>query len=303
MAFEITILGSGSATPTLLRNPSAQYLQYNRHHFLIDCGEGTQMQLKRLEIKYHQIDHIFISHLHGDHYLGLVGLLSTMHLNNRKTPLFLYGPRGLDEIITTQFKYSDTRLNYELIFKTLNTETNTVILDNDAISVETIPLDHRIPCCGFLFKEKPRFQKLIKEKLPPKFPLADIARLRRGLDVLDKNGNTLYKNEELAYPVEACRSYAYCSDTQYSKTVIALVKGVDLLYHEATFLDELFLRAKETYHTTALEAGQIAKEANVKQLIIGHFSARYKEAEPLLEEAQKEFENTLLAEEGKTYYL
>lgn len=298
MAFELTILGSGSATPTLLRNPSAQYLYFAKQHFLIDCGEGTQSTLRRFEIRSHQINHIFISHLHGDHYLGLIGLLSTMQLHGRKNALHLFGPRGLDEILTVQFRYSDTRLNYKLIFHELDTETSKVILNTEEFSVETIPLDHRIPCCGFLFKEKPAMRKLIKEKLPNGLSLIQIAKLRKGEDLFDESGELLHKNEDLSYPQEMPLSYAYCSDTQYSTTVIEAVQGVSLLYHEATFLNDLLIRAKDTYHTTAAEAGQIAALAQVKQLLIGHYSARYRTNEAHLEEAKQYFTNTITAEDG-----
>lgn len=298
MAFELTILGSGSATPTLLRNPTAQYLYFAKQHFLIDCGEGTQSQLRRFEIRSHQINHIFISHLHGDHYLGLIGLISTMQLHGRKNDLHVFAPRGLDEILTIQFKYSDTRLNYNLIFHELDTENSTVILNTEDYCVTTIPLDHRIPCCGFLFREKPAMRKLIKEKLPNNLSLIQIAQLRKGEDLFNETGELLYKNSDLTYPQAALLSYAYCSDTQYSTAVIEAVKDVSLLYHEATFLDELLIRAKDTYHTTAAEAGQIAKLANVKQLLIGHYSARYKNTEAHLEETKQHFDNTIAVEDG-----
>ncbi len=301
--FEITILGSSSATPTNNRHHTAQYLQIDDNYILIDCGEGTQSQLRRYDIKLNRIDHIFISHLHGDHYLGLVGLISSMHLNGRKDKLHIYGPVGLAEIITIQLKYSDTRLVYNIQFHEIETDKIYTILDNASITVETIPLNHRINCAGFLFKEKPKRRRIIKDKLPENFSLQNISKLKRGLDIVDEDGHLLYKNELYTLDPKKNRSYAYCSDTCYSDTVIERVHMVDILYHEATFLQDLKNRAIDTYHTTALEAGQIAQLAKVRKLIIGHFSSRYKDLTLLLNETKTAFENTELAIEGTKFII
>lgn len=301
MPFVLTILGSNSATPVYNRHQTAQVLQVENEFILIDCGEGTQMQISRYRIKLNKINYIFISHLHGDHYLGLVGLLSTMHLFGRSKELFLFGPPGLSEIITTQLRFSETILNYKIIFKELNTEKSQVILQNEKFSVTTIPLVHRIPCSGFLFKEAPRKYKVRKDLLPEDTPLLTIANLKKGLDILDDNGNILYKNSEYTTPPRKSHTYAYMSDTAYNESYIDLVSGADLLYHESTFLNELKTRAKDTFHTTALEAGQFALKAKVDKLAIGHFSSRYKDLSPLIEEARSIFPNSYLALEGEKF--
>jgi ribonuclease Z len=301
LPFEIKILGSSSATPVFNRNPSSQLLNIDHDLFLVDCGESTQLQLNKYKVKFNKIDHIFISHLHGDHYLGLVGLISTMHLHGRKKDLYLYGPPGLDEIITIQFKYSETFLNYKIIFKELETEKIAIIFETDHLTVETIPLKHRIKCCGFLFKEKPKRKRINKENLPPEILLLEIVELKNGNDIYDENGNIKFKNEDFTLPPRKSRSYAYCADTIYTESFIDQIKNIDLLYHESTFLHELKGRAIETYHSTAIDAATIALKANVKQLLLGHFSSRYKEIEPLLVEARTVFPNTYLAIEGETF--
>jgi ribonuclease Z len=303
LPFEIKILGSSSATPVYNRNPSSQLLNIDHDLFLVDCGESTQLQLNKYKIKFNKIDHIFISHLHGDHYLGLVGLISTMHLHGRKKDLYLYGPPGLDEIITLQFKYSETFLNYKIIFKALETEKVTIIFETDTLTVETIPLTHRIKCCGFLFREKPKRRRINKENLPSGLLLQEIVELKNGKDILDENGKIKYKNEDYTLPPKKSRSYAYCADTIYTENFIPQIKNIDILYHESTFLHDLKLRALETYHSTAIDAATIALKANVKQLLLGHFSSRYKDIEPLLTEARTIFPNSYLAIEGETFNL
>ncbi len=301
MPFELTILGANSATPVFNRHQTAQILQIENEQILIDCGEGTQMQINRYRFKLNKINYIFISHLHGDHYLGLVGLISTMHLFGRTKELNLFGPPGLSEIITTQLKYSETILNFKIRFQELDTEKSDLILTTDKFTVTTIPLIHRIRCCGFLFQETPRKHKIRKDILPENTPLITIANLKKGLDIVDEEGNIIYKNSEYAIPPRRPYSYAFMSDTAYSETYLDLVKGTDLLYHESTFLEDMKPRAKETFHTTALEAGIFASKAEVKRLIIGHFSSRYRELNPLLEEARSVFPNTALALEGSTF--
>ncbi len=269
---------------------------------MVDCGEGAQLQMKRYGLRKNRLNHIFISHLHGDHYLGLMGLLSTMHLNGRKHDLYLYGPEGLAEIITLQLKYANTRLHYPLHFKELRKSSSERIFENNKITVDTIPLQHRIPCNGFLFREKAKPRKLIKEKIERlKLSISQINHLKAGKDVFDKEGELLYKNIDLTLSAKKSRSYAYCSDTKYDESLIPLISGVDLLYHEGTFLHEMLERAEETFHTTALQAATLATKAQVGRLILGHFSNRYKDLSPLLEEAQTIFKETDLAEEGKQF--
>lgn len=301
MIFEVTILGSGSATPTYARNPSAQVLHTNEEQFLIDCGEATQIQLARYKIKSHRINHIFISHLHGDHYLGLMGLLSTMHLQGRTSALHIYAALELKEVIDLHLKVSAASLRFELFFHPLSFINGHVIYENEHIMVSEIKLNHRIPCSGFLFKEKERPRKLIKEKIEEyNIPPHLMNDLKAGKDLI-LEGRKSIPNAEITTEPRKTRSYAYCSDTKFDEEVMETVKGVDLLYHETTFLHELLDRANETYHTTSLQAGELAKKAGVKQLLIGHFSARYTDTGSLLNEAKQIFSNTLVAEEGKNF--
>ena len=303
MKFEVTILGSSSATPIYNRNPSAQILNINERLYLIDCGEGTQQQMLRFDVKASRIDHIFISHLHGDHYLGLVGLLSSMHLNGRTKTLKLFGPSELMEIIDLQLKYSDTTLQYPLEFIATHTDKPELILDTTDITVETIPLDHRIATTGFLFKQKRRLKKIIKEKIIElNIPVNHFSEIKKGADYIAPDG-TVYKNWEITNNPKEPKSYAYCSDTIYDESYFEQISNVDLLYHEATFLHSMLDRAKSTFHTTALQAGGVALKTGAKRLLIGHFSARYKTLIELLEEAMSVFPETELAVEGKTFVI
>jgi ribonuclease Z len=299
MSFKLTILGSSGALPAYGRFPSCQLLEIQNQFFLIDCGEGAQLQLMKYQLPYHKIHSIFISHLHGDHYLGLMGLLFSMHLQRRVTDLHLYSHRGLDEIILLQLKFSSSVLNFKLIFHLLETDSPHVIVDEAIYSVETIPLQHKIPCSGFLFREKKKVRRINKEKIQPGMLLQHLAILKTGKDVVDDQGNLLYKNEEFTLPPKHSFSYAYCSDTSYQEKIIKQIQGVDLLYHEATFMDEEQDKAKETFHSTARQAAMIGKAAAVNQLLIGHFSARYRDLDPLLLEAQAVFPASELATEGK----
>ena len=303
MRFEVTILGSSSATPIFNRNPTAQALNINERLYLIDCGEGTQQQMLKFDVKASRIDHIFISHLHGDHYLGLIGLLSSLHLNGRKKPLKLFCPPQLKEIIDLQLKYSDTVIQYEIEYKFTNSDNPEVILDNTDVAVETIPLDHRIACTGFLFREKKRLRKLIKEKLGDvNIPVEYFSALKRGEDYIAPDG-TIYENGEFTVDSDDPRTYVYCSDTMYNEKYFKQISNATLLYHEATFLNNMLDRADETHHTTALQAGEIALKTNAKKLLIGHFSARYKTLNELLDEARSVFPETELAIEGKTFFI
>jgi len=301
MIFEVSILGSSSATPIYQRHPTAQVLNIHERLFLMDCGEGTLIQLNRYRIKFHRINHIFISHLHGDHYLGIVGLLSTMHLQGRTMDMHLYGPEPLKEIIDIQLKYSETILRYPLHFHVLHADKPSVVLEDENIIIKTIILNHRIPCTGFLFSEKPGPRKLLKDKLSKhKVPLKFYQNLKNGEDYVSEGGSVI-PNKELTADPKPARSYAFCSDTKYDESILPSIRNVDLLYHEATFLSDKAERAAETFHSTAADAARIAVRAGAKRLIIGHFSARYKNLYPLLEEARNIFPETTLAIEGDSF--
>ncbi|WP_199120828.1 ribonuclease Z [Pedobacter sp. ASV28] len=301
MKFEITILGSSSATPVYNRNPSAQLLNCNEKFYLIDCGEGTQQQLIKYGFKASKIDYIFISHLHGDHFFGLVGLLSSLHLNGRIKPLNIFAPRAIKEILELQFEHSDTRLRYQINYYAINPLKPEKIFQNNDVTVETIILNHRIPCTGFKFTEKKRLRKLLVDKLEmDNVPLAYYQLLKRGVNIDTPNGGQI---KYLDYTKDSAvpKIYCYCSDTMYDESYFEQLKNCDTLYHEATFLHEMLERANETHHTTALQAAQIAQKVGAKKLLIGHFSSRYKVLSPLLEEAQSVFEPTELAIEGRTF--
>lgn len=301
MKFEVLILGNSSATPMFERHPTAQIINFNEQIFLIDCGEGTQMQLHRYGVKSNKISHIFISHLHGDHYLGLVGLLSSMNLHGRFSDLHLYGPEPLLEIINIQLKYSDTHLQFNLIFHPTFPDKENLIFQNNTISVSSFPLKHRVPTTGFRFDEAPRNASIIREKIANmNIPTVFLNQLKKGIDCVDMDG-TVYKASELTKPAPASRSYAYCSDTRAFESYVESVRGVDLMYHESTFLHELLDRAIATCHSTSLEAAQVAKQVGAKKLLLGHYSARYRDLNPLLEEAKLEFHNTELSLEGNWY--
>lgn len=296
--FELTILGSSSAAPTSRRFPSSQVLNVSERLFLIDCGEGSQIQLRKYRIKFQRINHIFISHLHGDHYLGLMGLVSSLHLLGRQKKLFIYHPKGLREIIDIQLELSGTVLNYPIEWVELNTQEPALIYEDSQVTVHTIILYHRIPCCGFLFREKERPLSLIKEKLAQyQVPMVYYHQLKRGENIVLPDGRKIL-NKEITRERAKPRSYAYCSDTRYDERVVNAVKDVDLLYHESTFLHALVDRAEKTAHSTALEAGMAASKAGVGKLLLGHYSVRYTDLDPLLQEAKSQFPNTQLSEEG-----
>jgi len=301
MKFEVTILGSSSATPVYNRNPTAQLLNCNEKFYLIDCGEGTQQQLIKYGFKASKIDFIFISHLHGDHYFGLIGLLSSLHLNGRIKELKIFGPAALQEILAVQFKYSETIIRYPLEFIVTDTLGPAQIFENADLVVETVVLNHRIPCTGFKFTQKKRLRKLLVEKLEADgvgleyYPL-----LKRGVD-LDLTDGRKIINSEYTIDSERPRSYGYCSDTLMDERYFEGISGCDLLYHEATFLHEMLDRANQTHHTTALQAAEVAQITGASKLLIGHFSSRYKTLQGLLDEAKSVFEATELAIEGVTY--
>jgi len=301
--FHLTILGASGAIPAYGRFTSSQYLNIQNRHFLIDCGEGAQLQIAKTNINIHRVSHIFISHLHGDHYLGLMGLLFSMHLNHRENDLHLYSHRGLDEIILTQLKHSHSVLNYKLHFHELTPGKHEVLYEDELITVECFPLIHRLACSGFLFREKPKPRRIDKDRLPHDIKLQHIAQLKMGNDVMDDDGHLLYKNEDYTLTPRRSLSYAYCSDTALFPELTRYLKDVDLLYHEATFMEEEHEKAKATFHSTASDAAKIAQMLNARKLLIGHFSARYRELEGLLGEARAVFPNTDLAVELSTIEL
>jgi len=304
MSLKLTILGCHSATPRVNANPTSQFLEIKNHSFLIDCGEGTQVQLRKYGVKFSKINHIFISHLHGDHFFGLVGLISTFRLLNRENELHIYGPTGIKEIITLQLKLSNSWTHYPLLFHELNSATSELVFEDAKVEVHTIPLNHRIYTNGFLFEEKIGERKLNFTAISQykEIEICDYQNLKNGRDFILKNGRIL-KNDTLTLDPRAPLSYAFCSDTSYFPDMIPQIKNVNCLYHETTFLKDKETLALSTKHSTAEQAAKIAKEAKVKQLIIGHYSGRYKNKEVFLAEATPIFKNTLLAEEGKIYII
>ncbi len=297
--FKVIVLGSSAALPAYGRFPSAHWVEIQTRPYLVDCGEGTQMQLMKFQLPYHRLNHIFITHLHGDHYLGLAGLLFSMHLQRRPADLHLYAPRGLDEILLLQLKYSRSVLNFKIHFHLTEPEQREIVFEDDTVTVETIPLIHKLPCAGYLFREKPKPYRIDKTRLPEGMLLQHIVTLKTGADIYDDNGKLIYRNSDFTLPPRHSYSYAYCSDTAYNEKIVGQITAVDLLYHEATFLEDEKDKAVETKHSTAAEAARIASKAAVKNLLIGHFSARYQDLTDALSEAQAIFPATHLAIEGK----
>lgn len=303
MKFSVTVLGSGAAIPVSERNPSAHLVEVRNRLLLLDCAEGTQLKLRKFIARPLRISHIFISHLHGDHYFGLIGLLTTFHLLGRKNELHLHGIEPLMEIIDLQLLHSRTSLIYPLTFHPFEAEKSAIIVDDDQFSVSTIPLDHRVPTCGFLVKEKPFRRKIRKEfAARADVPVTEFEKIKDGADYIDASGMIL-KNSDITSDPPPSRSYAYCTDTAYYEAIIPVIAGTDLLYHEATFMQDKVYDAHEKYHSTAKEAATIALKAGVKRLMLGHYSARYKELGTLLEEARAVFPDTILAEDGKSIEL
>jgi ribonuclease Z len=298
---ELKILGCYAATPRSITNPTSQVLEINNQMFLIDCGEGTQVQLRKNKIKFSKINHIFISHLHGDHFYGLVGLISTFTLLNRQNDLYVYGPKGIKEIILLQLRYSNSFTGYNLYFKELESKKSEIIFENEKVFVKTIPLSHRIYTNGFLFQEKPSSRKLNIDAVEQyNIDTCYYQNLKNGKDITFDDG-TIIANEELTFDPYPPKSYAFCSDTKYDETIIPIIKNVDVLYHETTFLESEVDKAEKTMHSTAKEAARIAKLANVRQLLLGHYSTRYDNIELFREEALTIFPNVLLADDGKSF--
>ncbi len=303
MAFEVSIMGNSSASPTPSRHPSGQHISICDHHMLMDCGEGTQMQLRKYKIRKSKISHIFITHIHGDHMLGLPGLLLSLNLMKHEHPMHIYGPKELFEILDVYFKLSFTVFNFPIHYHPLDPDKSETIFENLYFKVKTFPLYHRIPTIGFLFEECSILKKLNAEACHKfKIPFTHYNDIKMGKDYITPEGNII-DNERLTFPATRPLSYAYCSDTIFDERVIKSIEHADYLYHEATFLHDKLERAVQTMHTTAKQAGIVAKTAKVNKLIIGHFSSRYDDLLPLLEEARTEFENTEIAEEGKTFII
>jgi len=301
MKWELMVLGSSSATPTSERNPSAQVLNCGDRLFLIDCGEGTQMQLRKFKVKFQRIDHIFISHLHGDHYLGLAGLLFTYHLLGRKKGLHIYSNPELREIIDLQLKASGTRLLYSLIFHDIPENKALSLFEDKKIGISCFPLLHRVPTHGFTFRQKIAERNLIKEKIADlEIPIQQLATIKKGGDFTDKYGK-IHPNSELTTAPPAPRIFAYCSDTGFNPKIVPYIKNASLLYHEATFMHNMRANADEKQHSTTIQAATIAKKAQVNKLLIGHFSARYDELTEVIEETRTVFPDAELAIEGNTY--
>ncbi len=276
-------------------------LDLGNESILIDCGEGTQFQMLKYKVKFSRLKIILITHLHGDHFFGLIALINTINNTGRTEPLTLIGPKGLDEIISIQLKYSQSYLKYTIDYIGTNPDEAEEVFANEKISIRTFPLKHRIPCTGFLISEQSYKRKVLAEKLPKNVPVHFFKMLKDGFDVQDELNGKYYSVEDYTLPPDKPTQIAYCSDTIFDETIVDYIKGADLIYHESTFTNELASRATETFHSTAAQAATIALKAEAKQLIIGHFSSRYKSLEAFKEEAQAVFKNTLLAEEGKTY--
>lgn len=301
--FEVHILGCGSALPTTRHNATSQIVRICNKQFMIDCGEGTQLQMRRSHIHFSFVNHIFISHLHGDHCFGLIGLISTFGLLGRTAPLHIYADPLLQRLMQPQLNFFCNGLKYPLHFHDIDATKQAVIYEDKSITVETIPLQHRIPCCGFLFKEKPKKRHLIASMIEYyNIPIHLRAGIKEGNDYTTTDG-TIIPNSRLTTDADPSRSYAFCSDTLPCPGIAEQIKEVNLLYHEATFAEAEESRAKETFHSTARQAAQIAKAANVKQLVIGHFSSRYKDDEPLLKEAKEVFPATSLADEENIFHI
>lgn len=298
---KLTILGCYAATPRTLTNPTSQVLEIRNRLFLIDCGEGTQVQLRKNKIKFSKINHIFISHLHGDHLYGLIGTISTFSLLGRTTDLHIYGPKGIKELILLQLKLTESWTTYSLFFHELESKESEVIFEDNKVIVKTIPLKHRVYTNGFLFQEKPAERKLNVEAVQHyNVHVAYYQKIKNGGNVTLDDG-TVIENEKLTFDPEPPKSYAFCSDTVYNEDLIPIIENTDVLYHESTFLESEAPLALKTLHSTAKEAASIALKANVKHLVLGHYSTRYDGIERFKEEAETIFPNVLLGNDGVSF--
>ena len=296
--FDLNILGCGSALPTTRHNASSQVINLRDKLYMIDCGEGTQLQMRKMKIKFSQLNHIFISHLHGDHSLGLPGLVSTLGMLGRMGDLFVYGPAEVGEYVQVIEKLFCQGSPFQMKFQAVDTNNYNLVMEDRSVSVYSLPMKHRVPCCGYLFVEKERSPHIIREMIDfYKIPISKIELIKQGADFVTEEGEVI-PNKSLTRPAEPAKRYAYCSDTAFFPKIVPYIEGVDLLYHEATFLEADSARAYETFHSTTKQAASIARNAQVKKLLIGHYSARYIDLLPLEKEARSIFHNTLLANEG-----
>lgn len=299
--FKVYILGCGSALPTMRHNPSSQVVEIREKQFMIDCGEGTQLQLRRSRIRFTKIGNVFITHTHGDHCLGLIGMISTFGMLGRTAPLHVYAPAEFGDMLQSQLDFFCHSLGFEVSFHPVDTSANKVVYEDRSLTVTTIPLFHRVPCCGYLFKEKPLLPHIRRELVDAyKIPLSQINNIKNGASWTTSDGRVL-TTTELTTPPDPPRSYAYCSDTRYDPSIAQAVSGVTMLYHESTYGAEEQERAAEFCHSTATDAARTALEAGAAQLLLGHFSARYEDEAMLLREAQAVFPNTKLAQEGEIF--
>ena len=298
--FDVNILGCGSALPTGRHGLSGQVVNLRNKLHMIDCGEGSQLQMRRLKLNFNRLTTIFISHLHGDHCFGIPGLLSTLGMLGRTADLTLFTHAEGENVLRPILNFFCKELSYKVHIEAISPELHEKIYDDRSLEVYSIPLNHRIPTTGFLFKEKQKEANIVREMIDfYQIPVKQIPAIKKGADFVTADGKTI-ANSRLVIPATPVRSYAYCSDTMYSEKIIPFIEGVDLLYHEATFLEQDAVRARDTYHSTAKQAAEIARKANVKQLVLGHFSARYKEPDLFLKEAKSLFPNTILADDGMT---
>lgn len=296
----MNILGCGSALPTIRRNPTSQLVYVQERQLLLDCGEGTQLQLRKYKFKFHKINHIFISHLHGDHYLGLMGLLASFSLLGRKSTINIYAPKPLNEILKIHFKKGYNDLDFKINFIELNTKKEELILDDGVIEVRSFPVVHRIDCCGFSIKEKIKQGNLKKSAIDKyNISIEQIVNIKKGANFLYK-GKVIPNSEIIKSPPKP-RKYSYCADTKYSESIIPYIENSDLLYHESTFLENMSDRAKTTYHSTALDAARIASKSKVKKLLLGHYSARYKNLIEFEAEAKQIFSNVVAVKDGDIF--
>lgn len=299
--FKVHILGCGSALPTLQHNASSQIVELREKLFMIDCGEGTQIQLRRSRIHFSKIIAVFISHLHGDHCFGLPGMISTFGMTGRTAPLHIYAPAAFEPILDQTLSFFCQGLEFKVVFHAVDTTQNKVVYEDRSLTVETIPLQHRIDCCGYLFREKPILPHIRRDMIDfYKIPISQINNIKAGADWVTPEGEVI-ANSRLTTPAEPARSYAYCSDTRYIKTLHELVKGVSTLYHESTYSAEDAERARLYWHSTSQDAAKVARDASVGKLLLGHFSARYNNESQLLEEAKEIFPNSYLTREGATF--
>lgn len=302
--FQLHILGAGSAIPTKQFNQPSQLLSLRDKLFMIDCGEGAQNQLRRFGASLSRLNHIFISHLHGDHCFGLIGLLSTLDMQGRTAELTIHSHEDLKALLTPLLSYFCKGISYRINFEPFNPKENLVIYDDKSLTVETIPLKHKIPTAGFLFREKEKQRHIIREKIDfYKIPIKEIPLIKQGADFYSAEMDELIPNSQLTLPLTPSKSYAYCSDTLCTNSVIPMIEGVDCLFHEATFLNQHLSRAKSTFHSTARQVAMLAEKASVGKLIIGHYSARYDDVRLLLDEAKSIFPKTYLAHDGAHFII